>query len=135
MENFPNPFDEKFKARLAVYKPSTKPVERQKFAEAVAATVKRMKLQNELQKSKGDAPAEILDKMFATYCAMVEDPVIKAAVEVRIEICGSAPAATTEVFDETARPLDQAEEIYLRLKAQDIREIGKSIAKYILDVH
>ena len=136
MENFDwmNPFNEKFKALLAEYKPSTKDVEQQKFAEAVVKCVEHLERQLAIDKAKANEPEEILETFFETYRAMFEDVVTKEAIETRIEICGSAPAAVFEVFEELARPLDSAEEKYLRIKANDIRGVGASIAEYILGV-
>lgn len=127
-------FDDKFQALLAEYEPSTKLIEKKKLAAAIDKAVAYQKKQFEREQTKAEVPEEFLQQIFKAYCAMVEDAVIRQAVEEQIEICGSAPAAVVKVFEEQAQPLDSSEEINLKMKAQDIRGIGKFIAEYILGV-
>lgn len=127
-------FDDKFQALLAEYEPSTKLIEKERVAAAIDKAVAYQRKQFEREQAKAEMPEEILQQVFEAYCAMVEDAVIRQAVEEQIEICGSAPVAVIKVFDEQAQPLDSSEEINLKMKAQDIREMGKLIAEYILGV-
>lgn len=125
------PFSENFLEAVKAYEPSSTEEELKKFSEAVVAVIagarRRMNLDSQ-------TPPQFSVKKFEFVRSILEAPDIKAAVEIRIEGYGSAPLAVIQVFEGRARQFASSENFFERLKAGEIRWMGRAVADYIMGV-
>ena len=125
------PFSENFLEAVKAYEPSSTEEELKKFSEAVievlAGARRRMKLDSQ-------TPPQFSVKKFEFIRSILEAPDINFEIEVRIEAYGSAPLAVLQVLEGRARKFDSSENFFERLKAGEIRWMGRAVADYIMGV-
>lgn len=116
---------------LVNYKPEDKATEKQKAQDALTAVAEILRESIEKLKSKDmKEQAAIME----AHRMMVQDPMMADNIMAKIEELGNAPQGVLKAAEEQAVMFEQMEDEYFAVRAVDLRDVGKRVAKYILGV-
>ena len=116
---------------LINYKPLDKEGEKKKAEDALDAVAETLRKSIEkLQAQEMLEQAAIME----AHRMMVQDPALSDNIFSKVEVSGNAPDAVLKAAEEQAQIFEQMEDEYFAARAVDLRDVGKRIAKYILEV-
>lgn len=116
---------------LVNYKPEDKATEKQKAQDALTAVAEILRESIEKLKSKDmKEQAAIME----AHRMMVQDPMMADNIMAKIDELGNAPQGVLKAAEEQAVMFEQMEDEYFAVRAVDLRDVGKRVAKYILGV-
>lgn len=116
---------------LAQYVPDDLAVEREKITGAIQAVAEFLQENcNHLQAEGFAEQAAIME----AHRLMVQDPMLKGAMLQKLLELKAAPLAVLKATKEQAQTFEQMPDPFFKERAVDIRDVGRSVAKYILGV-
>jgi phosphotransferase system enzyme I (PtsI) len=117
---------------LVNYKPDDLETEQQKAKDAVTAVAEHLRASVEKMQGKEDMKEQAA--ILEAHRMMVQDPSLTEKIDEQVKATGNAPRAVINAAEENAKVFEAMDDEYFAARAVDLRDVGKSIAKYILGV-
>lgn len=116
---------------LKTYEPGTPEEESEKASAAIAAVAEN--LQESVKRLRETGMRE-QSAIMDTHRMMVQDPMLEQSIVMKVQELKNAPMAVLAAAKDQAAVFEQMDDDYFRERATDIRDVGKSIAKFILGI-
>lgn len=123
--------EQSLKEYIQVYQPGTLEEELDKLEKAMDAVSAEIDESVEAMREAGqDEQAEIME----AHSFLLMDPMFTDRVDEKARELVNAPAALLAAANETAEILANMEDEYMRERSQDIRDIGRRVARFVMGV-